>query len=129
MEALTSRSNKVLQLLQVHSRSFSANSLLMLPQHEQSFDDGSNLPITDNESWKTFYVPKLIELGAIPKDKLIDGKTYIGDTRNTDRAIWNAKKNTFIYMRTKWGNTFEDEVNHFEDDDHYALFVPIKQLD
>ena len=91
--------------------------------------DIPNLPITDSESWKTFYVPKLIELGAIPKDKLIDGKTYIGDTRNTDRAIWNAKKNTFIYMRTKWGNSFEDEVNHFEDDDHYALFVPIKQLD
>ena len=45
MEALTSRSNKVLQLLQVHSRSFSVNSLLMLPQHEQSFDDGSNRPI------------------------------------------------------------------------------------
>lgn len=32
-------------------------------------------------------------------------------------------------MRSKWGNTFEDEVNHFEDDNHYALFVPIKQLD
>ena len=91
--------------------------------------DIPDLPITDSESWKTFYVPKLIELGAIPKDKLIDGKTYIGDTRNTKEAKWDAKKNTFIYMRSKWGNTFEDEVNHFEDDNHYALFVPIKQLD
>ena len=45
MEALTSRFNKVLHLLQVHSRSFSVSSLLMFPQHEQSFDDGSNLPI------------------------------------------------------------------------------------
>ena len=43
MEALTSRSNKVLQLLQVHSRSFSVSSLLILPQHEQSFDDGMQI--------------------------------------------------------------------------------------
>ena len=68
--------------------------------------DIPNLPITDSESWKNFYVPKLIELGAIPKDKLIDGKTYIGDTRNTNEAVWNAKKNTFIYMRNKMGTYF-----------------------
>src|SRR5690606_32308801 len=45
MEALTSLSNRVLQLLQVHSRSCRVISLLILPQHEQVFDDGSNLPI------------------------------------------------------------------------------------
>ena len=45
MEAFMSRFNKELQLLQVHSRSCRVNSLLMFPQHEQSFDDGSNLPI------------------------------------------------------------------------------------
>src|SRR5690606_23894963 len=45
MEALKSRFNKELQLLQVHSRSFSVSSLLILPQHEQSFEDGSKRPI------------------------------------------------------------------------------------
>src|SRR5699024_9268718 len=41
----TSRSNNLLQPLQVHSRSFSVSSLFMFPQQEQSLDDGSNRPI------------------------------------------------------------------------------------
>ena len=45
MAALTSLSRIEEQLLQVHSRSFSCNSLLILPQFEQAFDDGANLPI------------------------------------------------------------------------------------
>jgi hypothetical protein len=28
-------------------------------------------------------------------------------------------------MRTKFQNVFEDTCNHFEDDDGFALFVPI----
>src|SRR5690554_2472627 len=43
--AFTSRSRTVEQLLQVHSRSFSCNSLLIAPQFEQVFDDGANCPI------------------------------------------------------------------------------------
>ena len=43
--AFISRSKTVEQLLQVHSRSLSVSSLLIVPQLEQVFDDGSNLPI------------------------------------------------------------------------------------
>ena len=32
--------------------------------------DIPDLPITDSESWKNFYVPKLIELGADPYVKI-----------------------------------------------------------
>ena len=45
MAAFISRSKTVEQLLQVHSRSLSVSSLLIVPQLEQVFDDGSNLPI------------------------------------------------------------------------------------
>lgn len=45
MAAFSSRFNKVLQLLQVHSRYFSCNSLLIDPQFEQVFDDGAKRPI------------------------------------------------------------------------------------
>lgn len=43
--AFTSRSRTVEQLPQVHSRSFSCNSLLIDPQFEQVFDDGAKRPI------------------------------------------------------------------------------------
>ena len=75
---------------------------------------------------KNFYVPKLIGAGAIPKKDLVDGQYYAGDHRNATIARWDANQNKFIYMRTKWNATFEDDCNHFEDDDGYALFVPIK---
>ena len=89
-------------------------------------NDIPNLPRIETDEWKNFYVPKLIGAGAIPKKDLIDGQFYAGDHRNATIAKWDADKNKFIYMRTKWNSTYEDDCNHFEDDDGYALFVPIK---
>src|SRR5690554_5220015 len=43
--ALTSRSKTVEQLPQVHSRSLSVSSLLIVPQFEQVLLDGANCPI------------------------------------------------------------------------------------
>jgi len=45
MAAFLSRSRTELQLQQVHSRSFNVSSLLIFPQQEQVFDDGSKRPI------------------------------------------------------------------------------------
>ncbi len=89
-------------------------------------NDIPQLPRVETDEWKNFYIPKLIGAGAIPKKDLVDGQYYAGDHRNATIAKWNAEKNKFIYMRTKWGATYEDDCNHFEDDDGYALFVPIK---
>ena len=89
-------------------------------------NDIPNLPRVETDEWKNFYVPKLIGAGAIPKKDLVDGQFYAGDHRNATIAKWDADKNKFIYMRTKWNSTYEDDCNHFEDDDGYALFVPIK---
>lgn len=81
--------------------------------------------VEDPEVWKNFYVVKLIEAGAIPKSLLKDQEYYIGDHRRAQVAQWRAEKNKFVYMRSKFNNVFEDECNHFEDDNGFSLFVPI----
>jgi hypothetical protein len=85
--------------------------------------DVPDLPRVDIQEWKDYYVPKLIEAGAIGKNDLIEGQIYIGEHRRANVAKWNGKE--FIYNREKFGNVFEDKCNHFEDDDGFALFVPI----
>ena len=87
--------------------------------------DVPQLPKVDEKEWKEFYVPKLINAGAIPKKDLIHGQIYIGEHRNTTIARWNADTNKFEHMRHKFG-WIEDVCNHFEDDDGFALFVPIR---
>jgi len=88
-------------------------------------EDVPDLPKVDEKEWKEFYVPKLIEAGAIPKKDLIHGQVYIGEHRNTTVARWNQETNKFDHMRYKFG-WMEDDCNHFEDDDGFALFVPIR---
>jgi hypothetical protein len=88
-------------------------------------DDVPELPRVDEQEWKEFYIPKLIGAGAIPKKDLIDGQIYIGEHRNAKIQRWNAEKNKFDHMRYKFG-WMEDDCNHFEDDDGFALFVPIR---
>lgn len=88
--------------------------------------DIPNLPNVGKEKFDEIYVPKLIAAGAIPKKDLIDGQVYIGEHRRCQLAKWNKDKNVFEYWRYKFGTTFIDRCNHFQDDDGFALFVPIK---
>jgi hypothetical protein len=88
-------------------------------------NDVPDLPKVDEDEWREFYVPKLIELGAIPKKDLIHGQVYIGKHRNANVQRWNHETNRFDHMRFKFGWR-EDVCNHFEDDDGFALFVPIR---
>ena len=62
----------------------------------------------------------------IPKSELVVGKEYSGYYRNVSRATWNGK--IFQYMRRKFGGEFLEEINHYEDDDGYDVFVPIKEI-
>ena len=86
------------------------------------------IPRVEKNEYREFYVPKLIKAGAIPKKDLVHGNCYLGNHRNCTVAKWNAEKNVFEYWRHKFG-VFLDVCNHFEDDDGYALFVPIKEVD
>jgi len=92
----------------------------------QKAEDIPEIPVTNEEEYENFFKPKLIELGAIPKDQLKDGVWYYGDHRRCHFARWNADKNEFDYIRYKFGYRW-DTCNHFEDDNGYALFVPIRE--
>ena len=92
----------------------------------KTVDDIPDIPIVkDKEVYENVIVKNLIRCGAIPKDKLIVGKTYIGACRNASEATWNGKD--FDYKRFKFGMWQDDDINHFQDDDGYDLFVPIKE--
>lgn len=90
-----------------------------------SIDNIPDIPITDPDTYKSIIVQNLIRCGAIPKNKLKVNSTYIGSCRNASEAVWNGEK--FIYKRTKFGSTYDEDINHFEDDDGCDLFVPIQE--
>ena len=60
----------------------------------------------------------------IPKNELIIDKEYVGNCRNSGKAIW--KGDHFEYKRCKFGSYFIDSINHYEDDDGYDVFVPVE---
>ncbi len=86
--------------------------------------DIPSIPIVKKEDYENIIIPNLIRCGAIPKNKLIVGKTYLGSCRNASEAVWTG--NVFVYKRTKFGYTYDENINHFQDDDGYDVFVPIK---
>jgi len=88
--------------------------------------DVPNIPQVTNKLYKEFYLPRLIEAGAIPKRNMVDGQVYIGRHRRCVAGKWNASIQKFLYNREKWGGTITDDCNHFEDDNGFALFVPIR---
>ena len=85
-------------------------------------NDVPDLPRVDKKEGEEFYIPRIIELGGIPKKDLIVGEYYIGDHRCTKIGRWNGT--AFEYWKWEFF-PIEDECNHFEDDDGFALFVPI----
>ena len=90
-------------------------------------DDVPEIPILPIEELKEHVWPKLYEAGAIAKKDLIVGHVYLGNCRNASKAVWK-ENGTFEYMRYKWGFTYPEEINHFEDDDEYDVYVPIKDI-
>jgi len=81
----------------------------------------------DNRNWISPENLHHLEIdGMILKKDLIVGHEYEGGCRNADRAVWHGTH--FVYMRTKFGSTFPEDIKHPEDDDGYDLFVPIKDI-
>jgi hypothetical protein len=79
------------------------------------------IPLTD------FHILRLKDSGAIPKSHLVENQWYIGKHRCTTVAKWNGTK--FSYIKEEFSFRFFDECNHFEDDDGYSLFVPLRIAD
>ena len=63
----------------------------------------------------------------IARKDLIVGKYYKGHCRNAEEARWNGE--VFIHWRTKFGNTFLEEIKHPEDEQHFDVFVVEELLD
>ena len=93
----------------------------------ETVDDIPDIPILgDKTLYENLIVKNLIRCGAIPKDKLEVGATYEGTCRNADKAVWNGE--CFDYKRYKFGEWEDAKINHFQDDNGFDLFVPIKKI-
>jgi len=66
--------------------------------------------------------------GLIRKSDLKHGAYYLGTCRNANIAIWDAKKNVFYYLRSKFGAIFEESINHPEDDNSFDVFLPMEEI-
>ena len=73
-----------------------------------------------------YFVNRLIQLGALSKIVLEDGVWYYGNYRNSELGKWSAKDQKFLLWRWKLGWR-PDDCNHFEDDDAFDLFVPLRK--
>lgn len=84
------------------------------------------IPIVSQQDYQNIIIPTLIRCGAIPKSELEIGVTYKGYCRNASKAVWTGKD--FEYDRYKFGDTFKERINHFEDDNGLDLFVPYEKI-
>jgi len=64
----------------------------------------------------------------LSKNSLINFEYYKGGCRNAEYAIWSEKLSSFVYMRTKFGDTFAEAIKHPEDDDGFDLFFPFERI-
>lgn len=83
-----------------------------------TFEERRSIPLS---KWEQFVRS---HFRPIPKSELEVGKTYRGNCRNTSKATWLGSE--FVYKRYKFGDVFDETINHYEDDDCYDLFVPIE---
>ncbi len=60
----------------------------------------------------------------IAKKDLIDGALYKGECRNASEARWDAARNVFVYRRRKFGDEFDEDISHPDDDALHDVFVP-----
>ena len=60
---------------------------------------------------------------VIPKLNLEHGAYYQGRCRNASIARWNGERGVFVYWRTKFNDTFLEEIRCPEDDKHFDVFV------
>ena len=65
----------------------------------------------------------------VEKADLKHGAYYEGHCRNAQVARWNAEKTVFVHWRTKFNDTFLEEIRHPDDDKVYDVFRPWGEVD
>ena len=63
----------------------------------------------------------------IPLAEMETGVYYAGDCRNATHAYWNGLR--FIHLRTKWGDTFLEGIEHPENEQRYDVFLVDRPAD
>lgn len=63
------------------------------------------------------YTPK------ISKKDLVHGQYYVGRCRNASLARWDGNREVFVHWRTKFMDTFLEDIKCPEDDKLYDVFV------
>lgn len=69
------------------------------------------------------------EAGVLPKAQLRDGVYYFGKCRNAYVARWDAHRQCFTYIRSKFGSRFPEDICVPEDDDGYDLFLAVMEVE
>lgn len=77
-------------------------------------------PITND------WIENATKAQIIFKESLKKDKFYYGRCRNASIAKWNGQQ--FIYIRQKFNNRFKENINHFEDDNGFDLFIPLFEI-
>ncbi len=91
----------------------------------EKIDDIPEFPQWKSQEEYQKLVNEYIKAGAISKKDLIPGGWYIGQSRSTNIAQWWPKLG-FEFIRHKFSGKYIDNINHFEDDNHYDVFIPFK---
>lgn len=64
----------------------------------------------------------------IAKKDLINGVFYKGSCRNSEQAQWVAERDCFEIQRTKFGQTFPEDIKHPDDEAKYDVFTPLEKI-
>lgn len=65
----------------------------------------------------------------IAKADLEHGAYYSGRCRNASEARWNANIQRFVHWRTKFNETFLEEICHPDDEKLFDVFVVEEKLE
>jgi hypothetical protein len=66
---------------------------------------------------------------GLKKSELEHGSYYKGECRNATIARWNSEKQMFYHWRTKFNYTFIETIKHYEDEEHYDVFIALEKIE
>jgi hypothetical protein len=87
--------------------------------------DVPRIPRYDRQEDMDQFIEKLIKLGAIPLTNLEVDEWYYGNNRNATLGKWNGEN--FDHLNSSFNNYFWDTSEHFQNDNGFALFTPIRK--
>ena len=69
------------------------------------------------------------EQEMLPMGVLEHGAYYHGDCRNATIARWNAETQRFVYIRTKFGNVFPEDIEYWVEGHPLDEFKPYGKIE